>query len=51
MPVISEGIQNLNIKLLTEYNSATFKESIKLALRRALRGKSRLEGSGDLKVL
>jgi len=48
MGAISDGINSLDLKLLTQFSKSNFKETIINALYRSLRGKSRLEGVGDL---
>ena len=49
MGAISDGINTLDIKSLTpQFGESNFKQTVINALYRSLRGKSRLEGVGDL---
>jgi len=48
---ISAGAEAFDLQLLTEFNKSNFKQIIKNALFKSLRGKSRIEGDGDLKHL
>src|SRR4051812_47895681 len=49
MGVISDGINTLDVKsLVPQFGNSNFKQTIINALFRSLRGKSRLEGAGDL---
>jgi len=44
----TEGIDNIDLKLLSSFSKSNFKDVIKKSLMKSLRGKSRLKGSGDL---
>jgi hypothetical protein len=48
MGAISDGINTLDLTKLTKVSKGNFKQAIINALFRSLRGKSRLEGVGDL---
>src|SRR4051794_3062573 len=48
MGAISSGINTLDLKSLVPSSESNFKEIVKNALFRSLRGKSRLEGTGEL---
>jgi hypothetical protein len=51
MGVIASGLDGFDLKLISQFKSSNFKQSIINTLFRSLRGKSRLEGVGDLSTL
>src|SRR5436853_4531469 len=51
MGVIASGLESFDLKLISQFKSSNFKQSIINTLFRSLRGKSRLEGVGDLTTL
>jgi hypothetical protein len=48
---INEGLKVFNPRLLTPFDQSNFKDVIKRALFKSLRGKARLDGSGELVAL